>query len=99
VDLDEATAAYNVAIELDPHAPEVYLHRGLAAVHIARGDFTLALTDLHNAIRLDPTDPTSISHTATDERAVYANRGHQEAAIARGRPTDATNAILVREPR
>ena len=30
-DLDEATAAYNVAIELDLHAPEAYLHRGLAA--------------------------------------------------------------------
>jgi Flp pilus assembly protein TadD len=99
-----------VAIELDPHAPDVYLYRGearlvngdpggaladcdtavklgpdmadayrgLAAVHIARRDFTLALTDLHNAIRLDPTDATSISHAATDERAVYANRGRRK---------------------
>ena len=37
-----------------------------------------------------------MSHVANDERAVYANRGDEEAAIV-GRPMAATDDLLVYE--
>lgn len=52
---DSAVTLFNKAIELMPKAPTNYMIRSnIAEIHLARRDTTLALNELHEAIRLQP---------------------------------------------
>ena len=57
---DEAIAAYNKAIEIDPKYAKAYLGRGIA--YYGKGEYFMAVADCTKAIELDPTDSLSYSN-------------------------------------
>lgn len=57
---DDAIAAYNEAIRLQPLAAPFYLNRGMA--YQAKGDRPRALADFTHAVRLDPALEIALAH-------------------------------------
>ncbi len=90
-DLDKAIAGYDLAIGLDPHNAEVYVHR--AEARFTNGDPEGALDDCTKAIELAP----DMADAYKGRAAVHIFRTDFEPALAdldkaiRLDPTDATS--------
>jgi len=75
-DLEEATAAFDRAIELSPRSSSAWLNRGLA--WRSRGDLDRALADLDRAVLYAPNDARAYYHRAL----VHRERGDLRRARA-----------------
>ncbi|GAB1510963.1 tetratricopeptide repeat protein [Actinophytocola sp. KF-1] len=84
--LDEAVAAYDAVIAVDPNYPDYYLDRGNALHRLGRDDEALA--DYETAIRLGPPFPEAEYNRAE----ILQERGEVDEALA------ALDYVLVLEP-
>jgi tetratricopeptide (TPR) repeat protein len=73
---DQAIAAYNESIRLNPNYPAAFGYRGIAYQN--KGDYDRAIADFNQAIQLNPNDVAGFGNRGI----AYARKGDYDQAIA-----------------